>query len=200
MAVDLRQCQSLRLFSDSCYGSQLYPQLNITYFFPIRGHSFLPADRVFGRIEQDIRKHTTILLPEEYNNILQKHGTVHRYGKDWQCYDFKEAAVRFTTTQRSFKISEARVLQISGDKLGIKPVFAGEFCQHSVLKRGKRWCQFKPAPLPDVNCIKEAKRTDVLKLLGELGVPKAVHEFYENIQASDGDKDIEQDLEDGEDE
>ncbi|RXN05696.1 hypothetical protein ROHU_033191 [Labeo rohita] len=95
-------------------------------------------------------------------------------------------------------MSEARVLQISGDKLGFKPVFAGEFCQHSVLKRGKRWCQFKPAP-PDVNCVKEAKRTDVLKLLGELGVPKAVQEFYENNLASDGDKDIE-DLEDGEDE
>ncbi|RXN05697.1 testis-expressed sequence 2 -like protein [Labeo rohita] len=88
----LHQCQGLRLFSDSCYGqnkninvlsmlfalhSQLYPQLNITYFFPIRGHSFLPADRVFGRIEQDIQKQTTILLPEEYNNILQKHGTVY---------------------------------------------------------------------------------------------------------------------------
>lgn len=151
---------------------------------------------MFGRIEQDIRKHTTILLPEEYNNILQKHGTVYQYGKDWQCYDFKEAAARFTTTQRSFKISEARVLQISGDKLGLKPAFAGEFCQHSVLKRGKKWFQFKPALLPDVNCVKEAKRTVVLKLLGELGAPKAVQEFYENILASDGGKDIEQDLED----
>lgn len=48
--ADPHQCQSLRLFSDSCYGqnkninvlsmlfalrSHLYPQLNITYFFPI---------------------------------------------------------------------------------------------------------------------------------------------------------------------
>lgn len=151
---------------------------------------------MFGRIEQDIRKHTTILLPEEYNNILQKHGTVYQYGKNWQCYDFKEAAARFTTTQRSFKISEARVLQISGDKMGLKPAFAGEFCQDSVLKRGKKWFQFKPVLLLDVNCVKEAKRTDVLKLLGELGASKAVQEFYENILASDGGKDIEQDLED----
>ena len=102
---DLCQFQSLRLFSESCYvknkninvlailfalRSQLYPQLDIQYFFPIRGHSFLPADRVFGRVEQDIRKQPTILLPEEYVSILRKHGNVHQYGKDWQCYNLKK--------------------------------------------------------------------------------------------------------------
>ncbi|XP_030609214.1 uncharacterized protein LOC115796882 [Archocentrus centrarchus] len=178
--VDLCQCQSLRLFSDSCYvqnedinvlsmlfalRSQLFPQLNITYFFPVRGHSFFPANRVLGRIEQDIRKHPSILLPDEYTNILQRHGTVHQYRKDWQSYDFTKEAASFTTTQRTFKISDARVLQISGDMLGFKASFTGEFCQHSVLKQGKRWSQFKPAPLPDVNCVKEEKKTDVLKLL-----------------------------------
>lgn len=194
--VDLHQCQSMRLFSDSCYGqnkninllsmlfalrSQMFPQLNITYFFPIQGHSFLPANRVFGRIEQDIRKHTAVLLPDEYSDILQRHGIVHQYEKDWQCYDFKKEAATFTKTQRSFKISDARVLQICGDKLGFKPVFSGDFCQHSVLKPGKKWSQFKPDPLPDVNCIKEEKKADVLKFLGELGVSTAVDEFYENI-------------------
>ncbi|XP_058629205.1 uncharacterized protein LOC131538986 [Onychostoma macrolepis] len=140
--VDLHQCQSLCLFSYSCYGQNkninvlsmlfalrtpLYSQLNVTYFFPIRGHSFLPADRVFGRIEQDIRKHTTILLPEEYNNILQKHGTVHQYGKDWQCYDFKEAAARFTT--KKVKQECCKSLEINwGLSLCLLVNFASTLC------------------------------------------------------------------------
>ena len=61
--------RELWLFSDSCCGQnknilsmhfalkrQKFPNVNIEYTFPVRGHSFLPADRVFGRIEQDIRK------------------------------------------------------------------------------------------------------------------------------------------------
>ncbi|RXN32357.1 membrane-spanning 4-domains subfamily A member 4A-like protein [Labeo rohita] len=49
--------------------SQLYPQLNITAF--LNKASFLPNDRVFGRIEQDIQKFTTIVLLDEYNNIAE---------------------------------------------------------------------------------------------------------------------------------
>lgn len=204
--VDLRQCPNLRLFSDSCYGnmnilsvlfalhSQMFPQLNIIHSYPIQGHSFLPIHRVFGRIEQDIRKHATILLPDEYSNILRMHGIVHQYGKDWRCCDFKKEAATFTTAPRSFEISDARVVQISGDKLGLKPAFVGEFSQHSVLKQGKKWFRFKAAPLPDVNCVKGAKKADVLKLLGEFGVSAAVQEFYERVMSDAGDEDIEQDL------
>ncbi|KAK0154986.1 hypothetical protein N1851_002689 [Merluccius polli] len=170
--ADLRHFQSLRLFSDSCYGQNkninLYPQLDITYFFPVRGHSFLSADWVFGRVEQDIRKQPTILLPEEYVSILRKHGTVHQHGKDWECYDFKRESVTFTTSQRSLKISEARVLTNLDLSLCLL---------QSVLKRGKKWSHFKPAPFPDVNCVKEAKKTDVLKLLGELGVQGSAGEL-----------------------
>ncbi|KAA0703634.1 hypothetical protein E1301_Tti015520 [Triplophysa tibetana] len=209
--AELCQCESLRLFSDSCYGrnknmhllsmlfalrSHLYPQLNVTYFLPIRGHSFLPAHRVFESIEQDIRKKTTILMPEEYCEILRKHGTVHEYGKDWQCYNFRDQAARFTNSQRTFEISDARVLQVSGDTLGFKPAFTGEFSQHSVLKQGKKWCQFNPPLLPDVNCVKAMKRSDVMKLLGEIGVQKWVQGFYKRILLNAGVRDVAQDLED----
>ena len=138
--AEISQTPSLRLFSDSCYGqnkniillsmmfplcSKQYPQHTVDYYFPIRGHSFLSADRVFGRVEQDIRQEETILLPAEYVEILEMHGVVHEYGKDWQCYDFKGESAAFVKSQRSFKISEARVLQVHGDKLGFKSVFLG---------------------------------------------------------------------------
>ena len=152
MTEDLRPFERLRLFSDSCYGqnkninvlsmlfafrNQRYPQLTIECHFSIRGHSFFPDDCAFGRIEHDIRKRHTILLPAEYIDILQRHGNVHEYGKDWVCYDYKTEAANFTKTQRSFKISDARVLQVAGDKLGFKAAYGGDFCHHAIRKRGK---------------------------------------------------------------
>lgn len=88
---NLADNQELRLFSDSCYvqsknisvltmlfalRKQNQPHLDIIYFFPIRGHSLFPADRVFGRIQQDIKKRDQLLLLIEYVDILQKHNKV----------------------------------------------------------------------------------------------------------------------------
>ena len=87
----LHRAQRLRLFSDSCFGQnkninllsilfsfmkEAFPRISAEYVFPIRGHSFLPVDRVFGRIEQQVQKKDTILMPEEYSAILHSHGNV----------------------------------------------------------------------------------------------------------------------------
>ncbi|GFN97111.1 transposase [Plakobranchus ocellatus] len=91
---ELMHRTELRLFLDSCYGqnkkmnmmtmllalkNQEYRHLRISDTFPVRGHNFLPADRVFRRIEQDIRRTPTILLPEEYYDIFRRHGNLHCY-------------------------------------------------------------------------------------------------------------------------
>ena len=110
-----------------------FPHLTINFTFPIRGHSFLPADRVFGRIEQDLRRKDTILLPSDYHAVLRSHGTLLIYGDDWKAQDFKATTSRLTKTTRSFKISEARVLEICGNELGFKSSYHGEFCNHSIL-------------------------------------------------------------------
>ena len=44
----------------------------VKHFFPIRGHSFLPPDRFFGRIEKVVRKKETTLSPLEYYRIFVK--------------------------------------------------------------------------------------------------------------------------------
>lgn len=73
----------LRLYSDGCGGqnknSHMVHMLMIwlkrhapetlqfiRMCFPVRGHSFLPADRVFGRAEELIRAQTVIKSPEKY--------------------------------------------------------------------------------------------------------------------------------------
>ena len=65
------------------------PNVEREYVFPVRSHSFLPADRVFGRIEQDLKKVDTILLPEDYYVVLRRHGSSHAYGEDWVSIDHK---------------------------------------------------------------------------------------------------------------
>ena len=124
--------------------------LHISYYFPVRGHSFLPADRVFGRIGQQLKKLDTVLMPEEYLAVLRNHGTVHTYGEDWEAFDYKNEVKRFTKTQRAFKISEAKALEINSDSLGFRSVYYGEFCNHGLLKRreGRAGHSFNRVLLP----------------------------------------------------
>ncbi|CAG4958999.1 unnamed protein product [Colias eurytheme] len=58
-------------------------------YFPVRGHSFLPADRLFGRIEKDVRKIPVITTRQEYFEIFSKHSRVFELDKDWNLYDVK---------------------------------------------------------------------------------------------------------------
>ena len=197
-AARLEAVKTLRIFQDSCFGqnknmAMMSMLMNLAskrnknnplvteYHFPIRGHSFLPADRVFGRIEQDVRKKESILLPSEYISILKKHGTVLCYTEDWSALDFKAEVKRFVKAKRSFKLSEARVVQLKDGILGMKETYNGELAQHIVLKQGKRWSNFAPRPLVPKSHVKPAKRTDVFNLLNELGAPESVVTFYQNI-------------------
>ena len=131
--------------------------MNIEYTFPVRGHSFLPADRVFGRIEQDIRKNNTILLPEGYHQILAKHGNVYEYGTYCQYFDYKASPAELCKSKRTFRISDVKVLRIDSDKLEFKQVYGDDFTEHPVLKRGKHWANFMPIVSTMVNCVKQAK-------------------------------------------
>lgn len=75
--------QTIRLVSDGCGGQnknyyimsivafwllKKAPQTvkKVEYVFPMVGHSFLPSDRVLGRIEKEVKRETVIIDPEEY--------------------------------------------------------------------------------------------------------------------------------------
>lgn len=96
----------IRLFCDGCGGQNKNSHLlhalmlwlnnespknitDIVITYPVRGHSYLPADRVFGRIEKELRRHDRILLPNDYINIYKEFGAVHELGKDWTIYNVK---------------------------------------------------------------------------------------------------------------
>lgn len=199
LAPQLREVTKLRVFSDSCFGQnknmtmmtmllslvhqrqETRSKLSVEYTFPVRGHSYLPADRVFGRIEQDIRKKDQILLPSEYLSILGKHGTVFEYDKDWQVYDIKQEVKRLTKAARSFKLSEAKVVKLSENKLYLNEAYSGEFKEHTVLKRGQNLATYDPPLLQPQSFVKEAKKADVRSLLADLGVGPEITASYERM-------------------
>lgn len=57
----------------------------ILLVLPVRGQSYLPADRVFA----ELRRRSTILLPSEYNEIYKQYGEVTTLGTDWEIKDVK---------------------------------------------------------------------------------------------------------------
>lgn len=105
-SLNLDDIHTLRLFCDGCGGQnknahivhalyywlkvkspQNLKEIRITY--PVRGHSFLPADRVFGRVEKLLRKTSVVKTKDEYKNIYSKCGEVKELGVDWHLYDIK---------------------------------------------------------------------------------------------------------------
>lgn len=104
---DFEGIHSIRLFCDGCGGQnknshivhvllfwlqKLSPEniRKIKLFFPVRGHSFLPADRVFGRVQKELTRHPIITTPEEYTEYYSQFGTVKKLGSDWKLYNIKE--------------------------------------------------------------------------------------------------------------
>lgn len=61
----------------------------VSLVFPVTRHSFLPPDRVFGRIEKDVRKHEKILNSQSYQMIFFKSRQCLRAWKAWDVYDWK---------------------------------------------------------------------------------------------------------------
>ena len=60
--------------------------------FPVTGHSYLPADRVFGNTEKRFRRMDTIISPNQYIDIISEGATLLKFGDDFPVYDFKSAA------------------------------------------------------------------------------------------------------------
>lgn len=108
---------------------------SVELVFPITGHSFLPPDRVFGNVEQEIKKNEEIILPCEYRTIIERQGKVLQLGDDVDVYDFKATAGKITkqTSALHFKIKECRRFFIRRHKNGRNCEVRGELVyKHNV--------------------------------------------------------------------
>ena len=92
-ANELPQKVNLILFSDSCGGQNKNHTLtrflrnlsdnkifeNITQYFLIRGHSFLPCNRGFGNIKWLIRRFDRIYTPKQYARLITRVSKLNKF-------------------------------------------------------------------------------------------------------------------------
>ena len=81
----------------------------IEHTFPVGGHSYMPADRAFGRVELILCNKETILLPAEYYTAFSQVGHVLKYPQDWRVYNYGKVAQQIIRKPPSFKITESNI-------------------------------------------------------------------------------------------
>lgn len=82
---------------------------DVTFTFPIVGRSYLPPDKVFGRIKKTIRKREEILTPDGYHEILKAHGNLKVYPQNWTIMDYKGLAASTLKGTSALKLRDSRV-------------------------------------------------------------------------------------------
>lgn len=201
----------LRLFSDSCTSqnknSILLATLSrfletskvffrVEHYFPIRGHSFMPPDRVFGNVEKKYRQNEEILSPKQYRDILSEHGEVKVLEEDWHILDLKRKSSEILKQKLPFTISKARVIEyrkLSNYKvqIAIQYTYSGESSEVEVLKKGKNsFREMDTAPrMKKVNHVSKEKSQDVAKLMKFIEMPDDAKTFYEEVLKGNHTKD-----------
>lgn len=179
----------LRLFCDGCSGQNKNnhivhmlmvwlqneaPQTleSLTILFPVRGHSYMPADRVFGRVEKRIRAKNVIKSPNEYYDLYSSIGTVRKLGSDWKLYNIKETVSSMNKLQGIFEAKRI-ILKRSENRCLVK---VENFYRNddparvfsSLLKKGKSLRNVKFSEVPLIHEVKPKKLKSLEKLLIQL--------------------------------
>ena len=205
--------KTLFLFSDGCPGqnknsnvmSYLFTLVftkmfsRITHTFPVRGHSYLPNDRDFGKTEMKKRKHERVYTCQQWMDIIRG-ARVRKPFKvvecdrvmflDWQKHfsKFFKKVVK-NMEKQALNISNARVLEYSDthpNEVWVKYSLETpdtEWTKFTILKRGaspelpdpaQSQKYFRPVPL------KENKSRDVAKIVDKY-IPANFKTYYQDI-------------------
>ncbi|XP_060801330.1 uncharacterized protein LOC106139404 isoform X1 [Amyelois transitella] len=181
----------LKLFADGCGGqnknttlvgmctkwlsSHAPPQVKqIEIVFPMVGHSFLPPDRIFAKIEKETKKQSIICNPQDYVNVFKKHATVYHLGEEVEVYNWKDEVSKTIKPPGSwhFKFNPSKRFIISKGRQNVsiqgEENYRNEFNKPKyVTKRGKRCSEIEPAIIRKGNKVKLSKIKDVTNLLNK---------------------------------
>lgn len=191
-SLDLTGITQIRLFCDGCGGQNknshvihmlMFWLLNyspenifeIIITYPVRGHSFLPADRVFGRMEKIFRKKPTIISKEEYIGYYSQVGSVKVLGQDWQIFNIKELQNYFNKISGISDLKRISLKKTRNQKTGEIKISMACF-QHyryeaqsevskSVYKRGKTLSNFLLSEVQLRDSIPQKKIQSVRQLM-----------------------------------
>ncbi|VVC87681.1 unnamed protein product [Leptidea sinapis] len=188
--TDLIGIKTVRLIADGCAGQNKNTTVvgmcakwlseapshikSVELIFPVVGHSFIPPDRRFARIEKEIRKREIIANPEEYHEIIKECATLITLGNHCKVFDWKDAAADvFKPVGKwhfKFKSCKRYVLKCS-KKEGNILIKGYVHYKHddSTFKNvnlpGVLTSSLNPREIFATNSVSVAKATDVRKLL-----------------------------------
>lgn len=203
------QVKELNIFSDACPGQNRNRTLirfimslsisgrfkNVNVYFPVRGHSFLPCDRVFGTIKRVIRNHDRIYSPGQYCDLILsakkkhplfqvkqvKNEEITDY-KNWWPTCFKKTTKSLGATKVPFKISTYEHFNFKEGEKGY--VYARDFIDgmscnvFKLFKAGRLELPSQRAYTGQVP-IKVKKLQDISKITHY--ITDQFKEFYTNI-------------------
>lgn len=118
---------------------------SIQIIYPVTGHSFLPSDRVFGRIEQVLKKKEVTTTPEEYIDVFSQFGVVTRMGRNFNVANWKEEAYRVFkgTASWHFKFSVVKRIILTRAQNGVNVLVRGEPHYRNDIGNPKSVCKVK---------------------------------------------------------
>lgn len=188
---DLTSCHTLRLMADGCAGQNKNtimlgmlckwlteaPQniKTIELVFPVVGHSYIPPDRVFARIEKEVRLQEVINSPKKYLDIISKFSTVNNLGADdCKVYDWKTASQQVFKLVGNwhFKFKQCKRYILKRSKKQGNVLIQGHLhyqmddgVSKNVNKKGKISSMIQPNEINPTNIVSAKKKKDALTLL-----------------------------------
>lgn len=216
-SLDYDGIEKIRLFCDGCAGQNKNSYIvhalmfwlknkspeslsEISITFPVRGHSFMAADRCFGRVEKLLRKNTDILSKEEYIKFYSEVGQVKMLGNDWKIYNVKELEKVYNKvkgiaeTKRIF-ITKSNKYQ-RNPKIEVETNLyyrfaSGENSRQTMLKKGNDDGNLVLNIIEPRNSLPDKKKPSIRKLLKELfgedWMSRADLTWYKNLLISGND-------------
>lgn len=154
------------------------------HYYPIRGHSYMPPDRVFGNIEKDYRKMETITTPSQYYSVLNKFGRCVILGQDWKLIDLKSKASKIVKKKLPFKMQEVRVFEYTKKQVKIRTAYSAEGIEVKPLKEGVKTLSLldKAPEIILKNRVSEKKANDIRKLMAFFDYSsEEAQAFYESV-------------------
>lgn len=191
-SLNLLDVTVLKLYCDGCPGQNknitiigmLMNWLYLTksavkeihVIYPVVGHSYLPSDRIFGRIEKVVRKKDVIIEPKEYRAIFSEFATVLHMENDFDVFNWNKAVEVHVKppSQWHFQFSSAKriVIKKEAHQSGKTVLVKGEVnyrsdlgVYKSVLKKGKSLATIIPEIMPKTVPVKQSKLHDIDNLL-----------------------------------
>ena len=160
------------------------PFQKVKLTFPIRGHLYLPADRVFGRVTKVLKKLPVMVSLNEYYAVYNKYAEVFALGKEWKnLYNYPDMASRMLkTTPIPTQGSRVWTFVRNSQQVKISNTYFGNEKTYSPLKHewaGERLIACKPKVLPFVTHVTEEKIADVRALLDLVPLDEETKLFYD---------------------